>query len=74
MDKTLCNDLERSNVGKIACNILKLKEYEAKKKGALETFKKKRKKMFHGNCKNLACMLRPLKKRQSGTNHCYLMY
>jgi hypothetical protein len=45
-----------------------------RKKGLWRPSKRKGKKMFYGNCKNLACMLRPLKKRQSGASHCYLMY
>jgi hypothetical protein len=45
-----------------------------RKKGFGDLKKEREKKLFYGNCKNLACMLRPLKKRQSGVNHCYLMY
>lgn len=44
------------------------------KKGFGDLKKEREKQLFYGNCKNLACMLRPLKKRQSGANHCYLTY
>lgn len=46
---------------------------EKKGFGDLQKEKEKKKK-FYGNCKNLACMLRPLKKKQNGASHCYLMY